>query len=156
VAPEVQIFGPFNRALQDDGETLEVQRPDTPDTNGVPYITVESVRYASTAHWPWQANGTGASVQRLVAEAYGNDPANWFAAVITPGIDNTSSLPPALNVVRSGPDITLFWSTGVTGCVLESADQIPSAVWDAVSGISNNSVMIVPSNGSRFYRLRKP
>ena len=150
----VQIFGPFDGALQDDGEKLEVQRPDTPDTNGVPYITVEAVRYANTAPWPLGADGTGASLQRSVAEAYGNDPANWFVAPATAGIDNTSN--PALSAVRSGASITLSWPAKVTGYVLEWADQIPSAMWDAVPNVANNSVTVTPSGGARFYRLRKP
>src|SRR5207244_3250066 len=96
-------FVPYDGALQDDGENLGLQRPDTPDTNGVPYITVEAVRYANTAPWPLGADGTGASLQRSVAEAYGNDPVNWLVAPATAGIDNTSN--PALSAVRSGAGI---------------------------------------------------
>src|SRR5439155_11038768 len=98
VPAEVQIFGPFDGALQDDGENLELQRPDTPGTNGIPYITVEAVRYSPRAPWPMEADGPGASLQRLVGAAYGNDPVNWTAAAATPGLDNTSTLPPQLSV----------------------------------------------------------
>ena len=154
VPAAVQIFGPFDGAFQDDGENLELQRPDTPDTNGVPYITVEAVRYSNTAPWPLGADGTGASLQRSVAEAYGNDPANWVVAPATAGIDNTSN--PALSAVRSGASIALSWPPSVTGYVLEWADQIPSALWDAVPNVANNSVTVTPSGSARFYRLKKP
>src|SRR5206468_3866201 len=155
VPASVPILGPFAGALQDDGETLELQRPDTADTNGIPYITVEAVRYSSLAPWPAGADGTGASLQRLVAAAYGNDPLNWFAAAATPGLDNTSSLAPELNVSRSGTTITLGWEPGVGGYILEAADQVPSGSWNAVSGVVNNFVTVTPASGNRFYRLRK-
>ncbi|PYJ58957.1 MAG: hypothetical protein DME24_14455, partial [Verrucomicrobia bacterium] len=147
VPAEVQIFGPFDGALQDDGENLELQRPDTPDTNGVPYITVEAVRYANTAPWPLGVDGTGASLQRSLADAYGNDPVNWFVAPATAGIDNTSN--PALSAVRSGAGITLSWRASVIGYVLEWADQIPSAMWDTVPDVANNSVTVAPLGGAR-------
>ena len=155
VPTSVPILGPFAGQLEDDGENLELQRPDTPDTNGIPYITVESVHYSSLAHWPAGADGTGASLQRLLAAAYGNDPGNWFAAAATPGIDNTSSLPLELSVSRSGTSITLSWSPSVTGYILEAAAQVRSSSWDAVSGVVNNSVSVTPASGDRFYRLRK-
>jgi len=45
VPSEVMVLGPLGGNLQDSGERLALQRPDTPDTNGVPYITVDAVRY---------------------------------------------------------------------------------------------------------------
>src|SRR5207247_9023658 len=47
-----RIFGPFPGTLQDSGERLELQRPDTPSSNGVAYITVDEVRYNDKATWP--------------------------------------------------------------------------------------------------------
>ena len=155
VPASVAVFGPFTGLLQDDGESLELQRPDTPDTNGIPYITVEAVRYSNVVPWPVGADGTGGSLQRRVSAEYGNDPSNWIAAPATPGIDNTSSLPLELHVSRSGTSMTLSWNPSVTGYILESADQIPSGSWDAVSGVANSSVSVTPASGNRFYRLRK-
>jgi hypothetical protein len=83
----VTILGPFTGNLQDSGERLELQRPDAPDTNGLPYVTVDEVRYNDKAPWPPAADGSGASLQRSPASAYGNDPAHWLAAVPTPGLD---------------------------------------------------------------------
>jgi hypothetical protein len=84
VPPEVQIFQ-YAGALQDSGENLELQAPDLPTTNGVPYFAYDTVRYNDRTPWPLAADGAGASLQRINSSAYGNDPINWLAARPTPG-----------------------------------------------------------------------
>src|SRR5207248_1404347 len=84
VPPGVLIVGPYPGQMQDSGERLELKRPDKPDTNGVPYITIDEVRYNDKAPWPLLADGFGPSLQRINSAAYGNDPANWLAAA--PGL----------------------------------------------------------------------
>ena len=92
----VPVFGPFPGALQDGGEALALQRPDGPDldTNTgaifIPYVDVDVVRYDNKAPWPTNADGFGASLERLTAAAYGNDPINWQASSGTgsPGVEN--------------------------------------------------------------------
>lgn len=100
VPTSVPVLGPYAGALQNDGETLDLQRPDTPDTNGVPYITVDAVRYSDLPPWPAAADGAGASLQRRLAGAHGNDPTNWFASGITPGLDNSPNQPPTTTLTR--------------------------------------------------------
>ncbi len=102
----VLVFGPFGGGLQNNGEALELQRPDAPDTNGVPYITVDAVRYGNQAPWPVAADGTGASLQRRVSSAYGNDPTNWFASGISPGFDNTPNAPPTVTLTSPADHAT--------------------------------------------------
>jgi len=85
VPTNVAIVGPYVGALQDSGERLKLQRPDTPDTNGVPFVTVDEIRYNDKAPWPPAADGSGPSLQRITAATYGNDPINWEAAGPTPG-----------------------------------------------------------------------
>ena len=53
-------------------ERLELQRPDVPDTNGFAYIVVDGVRYNDKEPWPPAADGSGPSLQRKVAAAYGD------------------------------------------------------------------------------------
>ena len=88
VAEEVQILGPFAGALQNDGERLTLRRPAGSVAGTVPLITVEEVRYLDQAPWPAAADGTGPSLQRLLASGFGNEPSNWFAAPPTPGRAN--------------------------------------------------------------------
>ena len=84
VPTNVPVLGPYGGSLRDGGERLQLQRPDTPDTNGLPYIAVDEVHY-NRAQWPTAADGGGLSLQRIAAAAYGNDPTNWQAADPTPG-----------------------------------------------------------------------
>jgi hypothetical protein len=85
VAAGVSILGPYSGELQGSGERLKLQRPAPPDTNGPAFITVDEVRYNDKAPWPPAADGSGPSLQRLAAAAYGNDPINWTASAPTPG-----------------------------------------------------------------------
>jgi hypothetical protein len=96
ISVAIPIFGPISGVLQDSGERLELQRPDVPDTNGTPYITVDEVRYNDKAPWPAAADGSGPSLQRRSSVAYGNDPANWEAAVATPGADFLGGQSPSI------------------------------------------------------------
>lgn len=89
VPTNVPIYGPYSGNLQNDGELLRLQHPGPPETNGVvPLISTEEVRYRDKSPWPAAADGSGASLQRINGPAYGNDPANWFAAAPSPGRAN--------------------------------------------------------------------
>jgi hypothetical protein len=83
--------GPYSGRLDNAGETVELWRPDAPqspphpDAGFVPRILVERVAYSDESPWPANANGGGASLQRIVPSNYGNDPANWKAALPTAG-----------------------------------------------------------------------
>lgn len=85
VSNAVMILGPYSGSLDNSGENLELQQPDTPNTNEVPYVTVEAVRYNDKLPWSPGADGTGLSLQRAFALSYGNEPLNWNAAAPTPG-----------------------------------------------------------------------
>src|SRR5688500_2007902 len=52
----VQILS-YSGVLQNSGERLRLERPDPPDTNGVPYIVVDEVRYNDKLPWPIGADG---------------------------------------------------------------------------------------------------
>lgn len=85
VPEHIQIFGPYAGQMQDDGENVELLAPDNPNTNGVPYVVMDAVRYNDRDPWPPAADGSGLSLQRVPANGYGNEPMNWIAAAPTPG-----------------------------------------------------------------------
>ncbi len=114
VAAAVQIIGPFAGQLQDSGENLELQRPGTPTTNGVPYIAIDAVRYNDKLPWPVSADGAGPSLQRLVTGAFGNDPTNWFASGNTPGRTNFFNAAPVVAITAPAPNSTFIPPTNLT------------------------------------------
>ena len=84
------IVGPWSGKLSNTGEAIELLAPDAPQTTApdaglVPYVVVERVVYSNTVPWPAGADGTGLSLQRINANAYGNEPANWLAATPSAG-----------------------------------------------------------------------
>ncbi|MHC4557334.1 MAG: lamin tail domain-containing protein [Planctomycetota bacterium] len=90
------ILGPYNGALNNSGEKLELSMPGDEDGSGTRYyIRVDRVNYSDGSHpqnepgsvdlWPTAADGGGASLGRIAPEHYGNDPKNWEATVPTPG-----------------------------------------------------------------------
>jgi len=85
VPTNVLVLGPFPGQLQDGGENVELQAPDNPNTNGVPYVTMDAVRYNDKTPWPPAADGSGMSLQRSPMAGFGNEPTNWIAAAPTPG-----------------------------------------------------------------------
>jgi hypothetical protein len=88
----VQVFGPASGVLQANGENLQLQRPDAPialadGSTKVPMITVDEVRYDN--HAPWPTPRPGSSIERNYSARYGNEAANWRAAIgSTPGFEN--------------------------------------------------------------------
>lgn len=105
------LFGPYRNKLDNSSDTLELQRPDAPDTNGVPYVVVDQVDYRDAAPWPPSADGSGAVLQRVDLAAYGDDPANWMGyAPLT-----IMAVTPALAAVRAGTNAATF--TNVTFAV---------------------------------------
>jgi hypothetical protein len=114
VAPSVQILGPYSGALQDSGERLRLERPDSPDTNGTPYIVVDEVRYNDRLPWPTGADGDGPSLQRSAPDIYGNESTSWFASGITPGAPNVINQPPTVTILSptNGASFTVPASIG--------------------------------------------
>ncbi|HEU0011120.1 MAG TPA: lamin tail domain-containing protein [Verrucomicrobiae bacterium] len=75
------LVGPYSGKLDNSSDSVELVKPDPPQTNGsVPYVLVEKVVYSDALPWPTNADGLGMSLQRLSDSGYANDPTNWFAA----------------------------------------------------------------------------
>lgn len=85
LSTNVPILGPWTGKLANEGDRVELLRPDPPNSNAVPYVLVEHVSYNDRDPWPDTANGNGRSIQRIEPSAFGNDPYNWYAAAPTPG-----------------------------------------------------------------------
>ena len=109
VPAEVPIYGPATGNLQDDGEEVALQKPLTfAGIAGTFYETWESVRYNDKAPWPFEANGSGASLQRPAFAAFADDPASWLGTAPTPGLVNSVNAPPTVTLTSpvDGASIT--------------------------------------------------
>lgn len=127
VAAAVPLFGPFTGRLANEGDRVELLRPDAPQGPGpdeglVPMISVDRADYGDGPPWPaGMVDGGGFSLQRKQPAAYGNEPTHWFGASPTAGAPNGSGalLPPSIigqpqSVTRiSGQPVT--FSVAVTG-----------------------------------------
>ena len=90
----VRVLGPYSHPLENSGERVRLLKPDLSWVgtgmygDQAAYVVVDQVDYASSSPWPEGANASGNSLQRLVADAYGNDPLNWYVASPTPSAEN--------------------------------------------------------------------
>jgi hypothetical protein len=78
-------------ALDNDGENVELYKPDPPqtlppDAGFVPYVLTDKVRYNNREPWPTLADGQGPALRRRMLSLFGNDPANWFTDLDADGI----------------------------------------------------------------------
>jgi hypothetical protein len=118
VPAAVPIFGALFD-LGDGGESLDLKKPNP--VAGHPPVGVEHVRYNDKAPWPVAAAGAGASIERISATAYGNEPLNWRSTQIggTPGrAPNSGAI---FAIARDGE-----WNYHVAGRDLGSAWKAPS------------------------------
>ncbi|HSH14688.1 MAG TPA: lamin tail domain-containing protein, partial [Verrucomicrobiae bacterium] len=72
------LAGPYSGKLDNAGETIELQRPDRPQTipgpdfGLVPYILTDRVSYLDAAPWPVSADGLGDSLHKTNPALYGD------------------------------------------------------------------------------------
>ncbi len=98
---DVVVAGPWFGSLPNGGGKIELVRNDDEiqRRNGNiqrRLFLVDRVTYDDTAPWPVEADGVGASLERISNNVYGNNIANWMASETiggTPGRANTTPLP---------------------------------------------------------------
>jgi hypothetical protein len=98
VPTNVSVVGPYSGKLDNSGEDIDLYRPDSPNSNSIPYVLVESVSYSGELPWDVGADGFGPSLQRRFVRDFGNDPTNWFAALPNAGNPASSGQAPVITV----------------------------------------------------------
>jgi len=141
------LLGPYSGQLDNSSASVELVRPAELHSPGVvDEILVDKVRYANTEPWPMEADGLGLSLQRRVAAAYGNDPANWTADIKSPGYIYGGGNGPVITVQ---PQSISVLGTRMAQFSVEAAGTPPlfyqwylggSAIFGAT-----NSILIIPS-----------
>ena len=165
----VAILGPYKGKLNNDGEPIELVKPDPPqeyphpDVGYVPYILVDRVNYKNQSPWPVTADGTGLSLQRKTATGYGNDPVNWSAASPTAGRGNGQI---AIDSIRisSGRVVLAFLSQAGATYTVQYRDGSPTGTWSKLldlAAVTTSQVREVndplgSQDRVRFYRLVSP
>ncbi|HEY5913246.1 MAG TPA: lamin tail domain-containing protein [Verrucomicrobiae bacterium] len=98
----VPVLGPWSGVLDDDGETLKLLTPGTPEADGtVPYYRADHVTYRTNSPWPEVASGT--SLERMPIESFGNDPASWRAGPVNGSPGGTAADRPPTIVISGRP-----------------------------------------------------
>jgi hypothetical protein len=70
--------------LNNGGEEVKLHKPGEEFEGIRYYVQVDYIDYSDGSHpvgtdpWPIQADGWGASLSRITAQYYGNDPNNWY------------------------------------------------------------------------------
>jgi hypothetical protein len=115
VAASVPVYGPFSGRLDNEGDSVELVRPDVPqppiseNPGFVPYILVERIRYSNMAPWPSTTNGFGFSLQRVNVLTYGNDPANWALGGSSAGSQYSGGTAPAITSQPANTNIVAYY-----------------------------------------------
>ena len=141
----VPLIGPFQGSLDPVAGSVELYQPDAPSAAGeVGYVLVDKVEYANGAPWPDEADGTGLSLQRQPVGAYGNDPANWIAALPTPGSGYGDGAPPSL--LAPPLDLTVINGSDATFNVTATGTVPVLYQWSfggvPISGATSNSYTV--------------
>lgn len=84
----VTLIGPTTARLDDNGENLELLRPEDPGNVATGYVVVDALRYNEKGLWPSSADGLGDSLHRAAPGDFGNFHTSWTADLPTPGTAN--------------------------------------------------------------------
>lgn len=151
----VPILGPLRGQLANGGDTVALYKPDPPqglqhdDAGFVPYILVDQVTFSDTAPWPSEADGLGATLQRVTANKFANDPVNWKAVAPNPGRANRSVEMPDTDA-DGMPD---EWETAFGLDPNNSNDADGDADGDGLTNVNEYLVGTDPGDAASALRL---
>ncbi|MFP6695119.1 MAG: lamin tail domain-containing protein, partial [Pirellulales bacterium] len=102
------LLGGYLGKLDDDGEKVQLQRPDAPppeEPNLIPRLIEDEVVYGDEAPWTTEPDGGGQSLNRNGTGLWGNAATSWVAAAPSPGTYNQPPTAVALaNSITSLPE----------------------------------------------------
>ena len=137
------ILGPWSGKLDNSEDILELKAPNPPLGTNLSWFNVEQIHYHNDAPWPG-ADGDSTSLQLRVADAYGNDPANWAAATPTPGAAWPGGQPPV--ILTQPASQTVFAAQTVTFSITATSALPWRAQWrwngTVLSGATNTTLTL--------------
>jgi hypothetical protein len=146
-----EVYGPYSDALDNDGDTLELSAPTTPEPGSVPYIVMEKIQFSDGSHpigtdpWPAGADGTGLSLHRKDAAAYANDVDNWQAGPPAPMTPDSIFL----EMQPTGTGMTLRWNGPG---VLQSATKIQGP-WTNLTEAASPFDIFADGQPEQYFRV---
>ena len=123
-----KIVGPWSGSLSNGGETISIQQPDTIQAtkDGLstfyPMVKVEIIDYGDSEGWPQEADGEGASLQRISLTDWADAPEAWKASETAPSpgtVEQTLPQPPA---ITSSP-LTIAFEGEVYTYLIQASDS---------------------------------
>ncbi|MCP4013438.1 MAG: hypothetical protein GY728_10045, partial [Phycisphaeraceae bacterium] len=88
IGASVTLVGGYGDKLENGGEKVQLQRPDSPpmdEPTYTPHLVEDEVIYDEASPWPTSADGAGDSLNRAWADRWGNSSSSWTATGPTPG-----------------------------------------------------------------------
>lgn len=143
-----RIYGPFTPKLGNDSESIEIGQPGAAVGGVIPIINVDKARYLDFAPWPIAADGTGLSLQRVSRSVIGNEPANYAAAVPTPGAVNSGQTAIADN---DADGMVNAWEDTYGLDKFSAADALLDADSDGWTNLLEYVAGTNPIDGSDFF-----
>ncbi len=107
LSASVPVHGPFRGDMKNSGGGLTLFRPTPADTEAgdFSFVRVDHVTYSDSAPWPAAADGGGASLQRKERLLFGDDAANWVAALPSPTQNLGSNAVPSIASQPTGQTV---------------------------------------------------
>jgi hypothetical protein len=115
-----ESLGGFTGRLANSGERLTLE-----DAGGV---VIDSVFYGETDPWPYEADGGGKGLEKIVLTSDGAEPANWRASDPSPGAANAAAgirHPPSVTFVRHFPQQPRELESVIVSARVEGAPDLP-------------------------------
>lgn len=124
-----RVFEWTTGRLANEGETLQIGQPGGVDEFNVrQFVRADRVAYDRLAPWPAGTSVTGLSLTKIAEGEYGNDAANWRAAVPSPGSAGPEELFASWIVTAGAPE-------GLRGPDDDSdGDGVPNLIEYAIGG----------------------
>lgn len=146
------IYGPYDKALDNDKDTIVLMMPGTPETEFVPYIANETISYSDGSSsngfdlWPNEPDSAESfSLQRESTDSYANTPFNWLGLSMTPNSANVQNL----EIIRNGNTIQIHW---IGDRILQSTDDL-SQSWLDVTNLTSPHTINSEESPNQFFRF---
>jgi hypothetical protein len=140
----IPLYGPYGGKLDNSNDTITLLRPDSPETNTVPYLVVDEVGYKDSAPWPAAADGGGTPLSRVSLSTYGDDPVNWGGATQLVII----SFEPLNASVRAGSNVSFMVTAAGAGELTYQWRRDDLAITDATNDVLQISNAQVSHEGA--------